>query len=317
MRFSTVTGLILLTFATRVSGQDWVVPADRAERLSIFPFSDETRKAGEKVYSINCMSCHGTPGKNNFISLVPPPGDPATDKIQRNRDGELFYKVSTGRGQMPSFRSVLSANDIWNVISFIRSFNGSYRQEIMKVITSSAYPGAEIRMDLRYTPGDTVITLSAVAVADDKKMPVTDAAVRLYAARYFGALQIDEEKITGKDGKALFRIPDDLPGDTAGKIMVRARFSDEETFGSVTKDTLLQAGMKITPVSLVAERAMWNNVRKAPVWVILTYSAGMLLVWGFIFLVLLKLRDIYIIGKAVQTDDDGKDLSPDTQTQSI
>jgi hypothetical protein len=182
----------------------------------------------------------------------------------------------------------------------------------MKLITSSAYPGAEIRMELRYTPGDTVITVSAVAVTDDKKMPVTDAAVRIYAARYFGALQIDEEKITAKDGKALFRIPDDLPGDTAGKIIVRARFTDEETFGSVTKDTALQAGIKISPVSLVAERAMWNNVRKAPVWVILTYSAGMLLVWGFIFLVLLKLRDIYIIGKTVQTDNDGKDLPPNT-----
>ena len=304
MRFLPLTGFILLACTSQVLGQDWVVPADRAARLSIFPFSDETRNTGEKIYMTNCSSCHGTPGKNNFLNLVPPPGDPATDKIQKNKDGELFYKVSTGRGQMPSFRSVLSGNDIWNVISFIRSFNSSYKQEIMAVVTSSAYPGAEIRMNLSYNPGDTVIALSAMAYSEDQKIPVADAAVRLFVTRYFGALQIDEEKITGKDGKALFRIPDDLPGDTAGKIIVRARFSDEGLFGSVTKDTVLQAGIKITPVSLVAERAMWNNVRKAPVWVILTFSAGMLLVWGFIFLVLLKLRDIYIIGKAFQKDDE-------------
>lgn len=309
MRFLPLTGLILLAFASQVSGQDWVVPADRAGRLSIFPFNDDTRKAGEKIYLTNCASCHGSPGKNNFLNLVPPPGDPATDKIQRNKDGELFYKVTTGRGQMPSFRSVLSGNDIWNVISFIRSFNSSYKQEIMAVITSSAYPGAEIRMNLSYNPGDTVIALSAMAFREDQKIPVADAAVRLFVARYFGTLQIDEEKTTDKNGYAFFRIPDDLPADTAGKITVKARFSDEESFGSVTKDTVLQAGIKITPVSLVAQRAMWNKVRKAPVWVILTYTTGMLLVWGFIFLVLLKLRDIYIIGKSFPRDDDEKSLS--------
>jgi len=317
MRFLPLTGFFLLAFASRVFGQDWVVPADRADRLSTFPFNDETRKAGEKIYITNCLSCHGDPGKNNFINLVPPPGDPATDKIQRNKDGELFYKVFAGRGQMPSFRSVLSGNEIWNVISFIRSFNSSYKQTIMEVITSSAYPGAEISMNLSYIPGDTVITLSAMAVTEDQKIPVSDAAVRLYVARYFGALQIDEEKITGKDGVAVFNIPNDLPGDSAGKIHIRSRFADEELFGSVTKDTVLQAGIKITPVSLVAERAMWNNVRKAPVWVILTYSVGMLLVWGFIFLVLLKLRDIFIIGKSLPQDYDQKELPSDNKNQSI
>lgn len=317
MRFLPLTGFFLLAFYSQIFSQDWVVPADRANRLSVFPFNDETRKAGEIIYNTNCLSCHGTPGRNNPINLVPPPGDPATDKIQRNKDGELYYKVFTGRGQMPSFRSVLSGNEIWNVISFIRSFNSSYKQEIMAVITSSAYPGAEIRMNIRYLPGDTVITLSATAVREDQTIPVADAAVRLYVARYFGSLQIDEEKITGKDGLALFRIPDDLPADTAGKIIVSARFSDEQVFGSVTKDTVLLAGAKITPVSLVAERAMWNNVRKAPVWVILTYSGGMLLVWGFIFLVLLKLRDIFIIGKSLPRDYEGTELQSDNQNQSI
>ncbi|MCK7540496.1 MAG: hypothetical protein MZV63_61190 [Marinilabiliales bacterium] len=54
------------------------------------------------------------------------------------------------------------------------------------------------------------------------------------------------------------------------------------------------------PVSLVAQRAMWNNVRKAPVWVILSYGLGVLAVWGFIFLVMMKLRDIYTVGSALQ-----------------
>ena len=302
MKHALLTGIILMTFSSLIFCQEWVVPADRANRLSTFPFNDENRESGEKIYTVNCMSCHGTPGKGNYIDLVPSPGDPATDKIQRNRDGEIFYKIFSGRGQMPSFRSVLTTNEIWYVVSFIRSFNSTYKQQIMPVITSSAYPGAEIILNIFYKPGDTLITLSALAVKEDQKVPVTDAAVRLFVERTFGTLQIDDEKITGKEGLAVFRIPDDLPGDTAGNVMVSARFADEEIFGSVAEDTVLQAAVKITPVSLVAERAMWNNVRKAPVWVILTYAIGMLLVWGFILLVLLKLRDIYIIGKVTLND---------------
>jgi hypothetical protein len=253
------------------------------------------------------MSCHGTPGKANFLNLVPPSGDPATSKIQNNKDGEIFYKVTTGRGPMPSFKSVLSTIEIWNVISFMRSFNSSYKQELMPVINSSAYPGAEIKINLTYNPGDTVITLIAQAVKENVTVPVTDAAVRLYISRYFGNLQLDEEKTTGKNGLAAFRIPDDLPGDTAGNIRIRAQFTDEVMFGSVTKDTVLCAAEKTIPVSLISERAMWNNVRKAPLWVILTFSLGLLLVWSFIMLVLLKLRDIFIIGHSVETDLKEKD----------
>jgi hypothetical protein len=53
-------------------------------------------------------------------------------------------------------------------------------------------------------------------------------------------------------------------------------------------------------VSLTAKRAMWNTVRKAPVWVILAYGLGVLAVWGFIMIVMLKLRDIFTVGTALK-----------------
>jgi len=302
MRYLLTTAILLQLIASELYCQQWIVPDDKRGRLSTFPFNEESKKAGERIYSINCMSCHGTPGKANYINLVPPPGDPATPKIQNNKDGEIFYKVASGRGPMPSFKSVLSTNEIWNVISYIRSYNSSYKQEIMPVITSSAYPGAEIKLFLLYIPGDSVINLTAMAVRDKDTIPVTDAGVRVFITRYFGMQPLDDEKVTGPDGSVLFRIPDELPGDTAGNIRIRAQFTDESMFGSVTKDTLLCAAQKTIPVSLLSERSMWNNVRKAPVWVILTFSIGLILVWSFIMVVLLKLRDIFIIGHAVESE---------------
>jgi mono/diheme cytochrome c family protein len=296
-------GLLLIQLLIpELSAQEWIVPADKKGKLSTFPFSDETRKAGEKLYSINCMSCHGTPGKANYLPLVPPPGDPATEKIQKNNDGEIFYKVSVGRGQMPSFRSVLTSNEIWNVVSFLRSFNTAYKQQVMPVITSSAYPGAVIGLLISFNPSDSTIILKASATTEKSSVPVTEAEVKLLVKRTFGMLPVDEPKTTDKEGLATFRVPVDLKGDSAGMVLVSARFTDEDVFGSAGKDTLLNAGQKVTPVSLVAQRAMWNNVRKAPVWIILAYGLGVLIAWGFILLVLMKLRDIYLVGQIVSSD---------------
>ncbi|MCU0362260.1 MAG: c-type cytochrome [Bacteroidales bacterium] len=290
-----LTAILLL--GTRLSAQDWTVPDDRKGRLSTFAFDDETRKTGQKLYTANCKSCHGIPGEDNWLRLVPPPGDPASEKFQKNSDGEMFYKVVTGRGQMPSFRTVLSANEIWALISYLRSYNQGYVQQVMQLITSSAYPDAEIRIALAWNSADSTVDISATAVSEKSSVAVTDAEMQLMVQRRFGHLAVDEPRNTDSRGFVRFRMPAGLPGDTAGNVLVMARFTDEETFGSAGKDTILRAGMPSFNESLVAPRAMWNTARKAPVWIILTYLGGVLIAWGFIMLVLLKLRDIFIIGE--------------------
>jgi mono/diheme cytochrome c family protein len=289
--------ILLHLFTISLFAQDWEVPSDKKGKLSPFAFNDETRKAGERLYTINCMSCHGTPGKGNFITLVPPSGDPATEKIQHNTDGEIFYKVTSGRGPMPSFRNSLSANDIWKVVSFLRSFNTNYTQSVMPVIKSAAYPGSVIAISLILDKAKNNILMKVSATSEKSTVPVKDAGVKLYVKRTFGLLPVDEDKVTDTEGLASFAIPEGLPGDTAGNVYLTAGFIDEDLFGAVTTDTVLQAGIITVPESLVKNRAMWNTVRKAPVWIILTYGIGVIGVWGFIIFVLLMLRDIFIAGK--------------------
>ncbi|MGD0583114.1 MAG: cytochrome c [Bacteroidales bacterium] len=292
--------LFLFEITVSVTGQEWTVPADKKGRLSPFKFSEDTRKKGEQLYNINCKSCHGTPGMGNFqANLKPQPPDPATGSFQGNSDGELFFKVSTGRGPMPSFKNSLSSNDLWDIISNLRSFKKDYIQMVAPVIKSSAYPGAEIVIVLFNGPGKDEITMKVTAATEKSTVPVKGAGVKLYVDRTFGRMMIDEEKTTDKEGNALFKVPEGMPGDTSGNIRLSAAFVDEEIFGSVTKDTVLQAGTKTVPVSLTHDRAMWNVVRKAPVWIILTYTLGVLGVWGFIFLILFRLRDIFIIGEHI------------------
>jgi hypothetical protein len=295
--------LALQLLAIPLLAQEWVVPADRKGRLSPFRFDDNTRKEGERLYNINCKSCHGTPGMGDYqANLVPPPADPAKEAIQKNLDGELFYKIGNGRGPMPAFRNSLNSAEIWNIISFIRSFKKDYIQEIMPVIKSAAYPGAEIVLRLLSGPAANEITVLASAVTEKSAVPVTNAGVMLFVRRSFGRMMIDEEKSTDSEGKAVFSVPAGLPGDSAGNLRLTAKFTDEEAFGAEGRDTVLTAGSKVIPVSLTAPRAMWNTGRKAPLWILLTYILGVLGVWTFIFLILFKLRDIYIIGEhAIKT----------------
>jgi hypothetical protein len=60
------TIILIHISALSVFSQDWVVPAEKRGKLSPFAFTDETRKAGEALYNLNCRSCHGTPGMGNF-----------------------------------------------------------------------------------------------------------------------------------------------------------------------------------------------------------------------------------------------------------
>ena len=298
---SFIAILFLQLIAITVIGQEWTVPADKKGKLSTFKFTDASRKTGEQLYSVNCKSCHGTPGMGNFqANLKPQPPDPATEKFQSNNDGELFYKITSGRGPMPSFKNSLSSADLWNIISHLRSFKMDYIQAIAPIIKSAAYPGAEIVIMLLTGPSQSEVTMKVSAVTEKATVPVKAAGVRLFVNRTFGRMMIDEEKTTDNDGKAIFKLPAGMPGDTAGNLRLSAAFTDEDTFGSVSKDTVLKAGVKTVVPGLTENRAMWNVVRKAPWWILLTFTFAVLVVWGFIFLILLKLRDIFIVGEHLE-----------------
>ena len=283
---------MFLLCAFGVTAQEWVVPAENNAKLSTAAFSDSTRKAGGELYLTNCKSCHGDPGKNNAVKLVPPPPDPASAQLQKNTDGALLYKITEGRGPMPSFKNTLSASAIWNIISFLRGFNDKYVQEIAKKPAAGA-TFEQARLNLSWDQGSGQVRALLTAVKEKVRQPVPGAEVKLYAKRYFGNLPIDEPRTTDQQGIALFRFPRSLPGDSTGRIQLLAKPSDEAAFGEMKADTTLAIGVPTYRPPLNQPRALWNVVTKTPVWLLLSYSFTVLAVWGFILYVLLQVRQIY------------------------
>src|SRR5262245_25411910 len=83
----------------------------------------KTIELGQKIAKINCQTCHGVNGKGDgaaAVALNPKPADWTSSTVQSETDGELFWKISNGRGPMPPWKH-LSENDRWAVIRYIRS----------------------------------------------------------------------------------------------------------------------------------------------------------------------------------------------------
>src|ERR1035437_26144 len=106
------------------ASQPWVAPQGWAAKKSPIASSPASIQTGKNIYRTNCILCHGEGGKGNgtlAMNLNPRPADHTSKKFQQQKDGEIFYKITTGRNAMPNFSQLLSENDIWNIINFIRS----------------------------------------------------------------------------------------------------------------------------------------------------------------------------------------------------
>ncbi len=296
----TISAVLIFSISFGLCAQDeWILPKEKKEKLSNFKFNDSTKKAGEEIYHSldkgNCVSCHGTPGQNNWQkALVPPPGDPGQTKFQKNSDGDLYYKVYDGRGAMPSFKDILTPEEIWGLVSYLRSFNNDYVQEVAKEIKRTGYDGT-IEILLSLIDKNTVQS-KITGIKNNQSAPLEGVQVEFFAKRAFGKLKLDEAKTTNSEGVARFSIPNDIPGDSAGYITLLAQLTDKELFGDVKADTALAVGLSTYKPALNAQRAMWNNMKKAPVWLLFAYFGGVATVWGIIFYILLQVREIFRIG---------------------
>lgn len=87
--------------------------------------------AGKQIFETNCTSCHGTDAKGDgpaAASLNPKPADLAD--LQSNfSDAYIFWRISEGgsvppfNSQMPTWKSTLSEDQIWQVVTYLRTFS--------------------------------------------------------------------------------------------------------------------------------------------------------------------------------------------------
>ena len=123
---SALVAMTITCFAFKPADKKpWNAPGADAQKANPVKSSAESKAAGKELFEKKCASCHGKTGLGDGTKaseLKTEPGDFSKADFQSQSDGSLFYKISEGRDDMPSFKKkITDANEIWNVVNFVRS----------------------------------------------------------------------------------------------------------------------------------------------------------------------------------------------------
>jgi len=89
--------------------------------------TSESLAHAKKMYGYDCAMCHGANGngKGDVVGdlklTLKDYTDPAA--LKDISDGEIFYIIKNGKGQMTGEGERLKTDDIWNMVLLVRSFS--------------------------------------------------------------------------------------------------------------------------------------------------------------------------------------------------
>ncbi len=102
---------------------DWMAPKEAVEMTNPILNDKEAITAGKKLYIANCAYCHGekVEGLSSTETGLDKDSPNLTKRIATHSDGDFYWKIKNGRGEMPSFAGELEDDAIWKIITYIRS----------------------------------------------------------------------------------------------------------------------------------------------------------------------------------------------------
>ena len=114
-----------VAFTTSQQTKPWPVPEKDAKTPNPVKSDKESISAGKALWSLHCSSCHGKTGLGDgskAAQLKTQPQDMTKASLQSQSDGALFYKITEGRDDMPSFKKKIpDAEDRWDLVNYVRT----------------------------------------------------------------------------------------------------------------------------------------------------------------------------------------------------
>jgi len=121
--------LMFMSSTTRVNQRPvsgpgaWIAPVWADTIKNPFKGNLKNLDDGKKLYVKNCVVCHGDKGKGDGIAaagLNPKPADHSSEKIQKQSDGVIYWKIANGRSPMPGYGS-FTAEQRWSLVNYVRT----------------------------------------------------------------------------------------------------------------------------------------------------------------------------------------------------
>ena len=132
-----LSAAVLLLFLVPLLGQDKSdkpaqplaapVPMQAAQKQNPMKFTAESIARGKHQYGIDCAMCHGKEGngKGDVASDMKLKVGDFTDPsaLKDRTDGELFYSIKNGKGDMPPEGDRVKPDLVWDMVNYIRSLS--------------------------------------------------------------------------------------------------------------------------------------------------------------------------------------------------
>ena len=116
------------TAATTTSPHIYQISPEQKERKNPVRFTDFSAELGKKLFTTQCVMCHGADadGKGDLaveMKLTPP--DFRKPEVLANRtDGELFVIITGGSEIMPGQNNRMPERHRWEIINYLRTVEG-------------------------------------------------------------------------------------------------------------------------------------------------------------------------------------------------
>ncbi len=125
---STVLVGVIFLFSgwiSSTSGGAWMAPTSSKTINNPLEGDVQTIKSGKKLFTNMCVICHGNKGRGDGVAgmaLNPRPANLSLPSVQDQTDGEIFWKITEGRAPMASYKDILSEDQRWQLVNYMRTF---------------------------------------------------------------------------------------------------------------------------------------------------------------------------------------------------
>jgi mono/diheme cytochrome c family protein len=103
---------------------EYKIPPEAAAKENPTKPGPESLAKSKKLYAIDCAMCHGEKGdgKGDMASDIKNVTDFTNpDALKGRTDGELFYVIRHGKGEMPPEGDRAKDEDVWHLVNYVRS----------------------------------------------------------------------------------------------------------------------------------------------------------------------------------------------------
>jgi len=104
----------------------WNVPASVDTIKNPYVNKPAMADSGHVIYKKFCVVCHGNSGKGDGIAaagLAVQPADHTSPLVQALPTGELYWELTTGHPPMPSYKTILTNKQRWQLVNYIKTLH--------------------------------------------------------------------------------------------------------------------------------------------------------------------------------------------------